>query len=181
MTSLEKRNRRFLTDLFAGPFRGHGIIVSAVSDDPDHLGDFTISSRPVSDWVPLHVAQYQARVKSLETFQDDAVPYVSLGTNTGLFAAAFGCPIHVYEGMETNAAARPIVRTAAEADRLAMPSLDAPGRAVEERGSIIRDLHPVVEEVEFLDLLFSLLYIKLNIFTFWTYRTSVTFKIIYNK
>jgi len=146
MTSLEKRNRRFLTDLFAGPFRGHGIIVSATSDDPDHLGDFTISSRPVSDWVPLHVAQYQARVKSLETFQDDAVPYVSPYTNTGLFAAAFGCPIHVYEGMATNAAARPIVRTAAEADRLAEPSLDAPAlwRVFELARLLRRELGPDV-------------------------------------
>ena len=146
MTSLEARNRRFLTDLFAGPFRGHGIIVCASSEDPDHLGDFTISSRPVSDWVPMHLAQYRARVRSLETLQDDAVPYVSLGTNTGLFAAAFGCPIHVYEGLETNAAARPIVRTASEADRLAIPSLDAPGlaRVFELARLLRRELGPDV-------------------------------------
>ena len=41
-----------------------------------------------------------------------------------MFAAAFGCPIHVYE--EGSSCALPCVTTAEEADRLPEPSLDAP-------------------------------------------------------
>jgi len=126
MHALEARNRRFLADLFAGPFRGHAIIVSAPHPGGfGDLGDFTLSKKPVKEWVPCYVRQYEARARQMEQLDDDAVPYVGLNTHTGLFAAAFGCPIHVYVGQETNPAARPIVRTAEEADKLREPGLDA--------------------------------------------------------
>jgi hypothetical protein len=108
------------------------------------LGDYSISSRPVSDFVGPYVRNYERRARSMEQFDDDSVPYASLATNTGIFAAAFGCRIHVYEGQETNAAARPLVRTAAEADRLGTPSLDAPtlSRILEIGRLLRRELGP---------------------------------------
>ena len=98
MTSREIRNRQFLTDLFSGPFRGHAIIVSPPPDKhgPKPLPDYTVSKKPVRQWLPQYVAQYHTRVRCGETFDDDSVPYVGVNTNTGIFAAAFGCPIHVY-------------------------------------------------------------------------------------
>ena len=124
MTELERRNRSFLADLFAGSFRGHAVIMDAPGVPCKELGDFAISERPVADWVPVYVRRYEERVRFLEAIGDDSVPYANLNTNTGVFAAAFGCPIHVY-AEETNAAARPVVRTAREADALPEPSLGA--------------------------------------------------------
>jgi hypothetical protein len=139
MTQLESRNRAFLRDLFAGPFRGHAVIMSPEGVKPDGLGDFTVSGRPVSEWVPGALANYEAKAKYLETLGDDSVPYVGLNTNTGVFAAAFGCPLHVYEE-ETNAVALPAVSTAEEADRLPEPSLDSPALArVLELGRLVRE------------------------------------------
>lgn len=145
MTELERRNRKFLADLFAGNFRGHAIIMSAPQVPCKELGDFAISDRPVADWVPVYVNRYKEKLKYLQDIGDDSVPYVSLNTNTGVFAAAFGCPIHVY-AEETNAAARPIVRTAKEADALAEPSLDAPtiSRIFELARLLRRELGPEV-------------------------------------
>lgn len=120
MTKLEARNRKFLGDLFAGPFRGHGIIV--IPEYPDHnLGDFSASRKPVKQWLPWIVAAYHARVKSMELFEDDSVPYACLATHTGVFAAAFGCKVHVYRE-QVPACALPCVATAKEADRLPEPT-----------------------------------------------------------
>lgn len=146
MTPREVRNRRFLSDLFSGPFRGHAVIVSPPPDEqrPPPLPDYTTSQRPVSDWGPQCVRQYETRVRCGETFDDDSVPYAGLNTNTAIFAAAFGCPIHVYEGQATNAAARPIVCTAAEATRLLEPAVDAPplDRILELGRLVRRELGP---------------------------------------
>jgi len=124
MTAQEKRNRRFLRDLFAGPFRGHAIIMTPEASVPGDLGDYSISERPVRDWVPQVLQHYEAKVKYLEALDDDSVPYIALTTNTGIFAAAFGCPLHIYP--DSPAAAMPLVATAEEADRLSVPGLDAP-------------------------------------------------------
>jgi len=116
---------RYLTDLFAGAFPGHAIVMDHGAIDVPSPGDFAISDRPVEDWVAHYVAQYEARVAYHEALGDDAVPYVNLTTNTGVFAAAFGCPMHEYAAA-TPAAARPVVTTAAEAEALGEPSLEAP-------------------------------------------------------
>jgi len=148
MTPRETRSRRFLTDLFSGPFRGHAIIVSPPPDDqgPPPPPDYTTSRKPVSDWLPWYVQQYRTRVRCAEAFDDDSVPYVGLNTNTGIFAAAFGCPIHVYEGQATNAAARPVVNAALEAARLPEPAVDTPplDRILELARLLRRELGPDV-------------------------------------
>jgi hypothetical protein len=119
------RNRRHLTDLFSGPFPGHALVVGPPWS-PSGLGDYIVSARPIHEWAPGYVRNYQLAIETSERFQDDAVPYANLTTNTGVFASAFGCRLHVYEGMSTNACALPCVETAAEADRLPEPGLDSP-------------------------------------------------------
>jgi hypothetical protein len=120
----EARSRRYLADLFAGPFPGHAIVVSREgAPPPGDPGDYCTSSRPVRDWIPWAVDKYERDAEWHRALGDDGVPFVSMTTHTGVFAAAFGCPIHPFEG--SLAAARPIVCTAEEADRLPEPGLDA--------------------------------------------------------
>lgn len=142
------RNQAFLTDLFAGPFRGHGLImgVPAEPDAPDAAlgpGDFTIHGEPVDGWLPGRVREYEAQCQYLEALDDDNVPTARLGTGTQVFAAAFGCPVAVFD-TGSHAFAQPLVSTAQEADRLTVPSLDAPGlRRVFELGDLVlRELGP---------------------------------------
>lgn len=119
-------NRQFLTDLYAGDFRGHAVIMNVPWIDDGGLGDFTVSDRPVSDWVPVAMKRYEMALKYQQEVQDDSVPYDRIvQTNTGIFASAFGCKIHVYD-LATNAAAMPMLETAAEADALPEPELDGP-------------------------------------------------------
>ena len=123
MTNRQRQNRRFLTDLFSGPFRGHAIIMDHEHVKAPWPGDFAISERPVGDWVPWHVQNYEAMLRQHESLDDDSVPYVKVCTGTEIFASAFGCPVHVYE--DSPACARPLVHTARQADRLAAPDLNA--------------------------------------------------------
>jgi len=123
MTTRSIDNRRFLADLFAGPFRGHAIIMDHEAVPSGFPGDFAISERPLSDWLPWAVRNFEARVQWHEETGDDSVPFVSLTTGTEIFAAAFGCPVHLYP--DAPAAARPLVFDAREADALPAPGLGA--------------------------------------------------------
>lgn len=118
MSRLIERNKKFLADLFDGPFPGHAVAMAVPYPVPEELGDFAISDRPVSDWADWMEQRYYFEVQKTETLQDNKVPFVRLNTNTGIFAAAFGSPIHVFRGMQTNACALPAVETAAQADAL---------------------------------------------------------------
>jgi len=134
-----ERNKSYLTDLFVGEFPGHGIIVNHTGQTVPSPGDFTIGDRPEEDWVAHYVDQYEARVRYHDALEDESVPFVNLNTNTGVFAAAFGCPLHTYDAA-TNAAARPIVTTAAEADALRAPTLSAPTlRRVMRMAELLRE------------------------------------------
>lgn len=117
-------NRRFLADLFAGPFRGHAIIMDPEMPERPGPGDFLSDGGPVGPWVDYDVRCYERRLERHEALGDDSVPYARIFTGTEVFAAAFGCKIHEFEGQPP--AARPLVRTAREADRLAEPGLDHP-------------------------------------------------------
>ena len=138
------RNRCHLRDLFAGPFPGHALTLKLGGPDHGGRGDFLCSDRPVHEWVRGYAEDYRAQLRFLDECDCDNVPYVGLNTNTGLFAAAFGCPVHVYEGRQTNAAARPIVNSPEEADRLPQPTLDAPtlSRVLELARLLRRELGP---------------------------------------
>jgi hypothetical protein len=141
MDSRIERNRRRLADLFAGASPGYAIIMEPEPRENPLLpyGDFTLGLRPADEWLAHLLLSYEDQLQCHGALADDSVPYVKLHTGTQLFAAAFGCEVHVYE--DSNPAARPLVTTAAAADRLAVPSLDAPplarvfemARAVRER------------------------------------------------
>jgi len=138
MTQKDLSNRQYLADLFGGPFRGHAIIMDPEYDPVDwSKGDFVTSHLPVSDWVPSIMKQYQARLARHEAVGDDAVPFAGLGTGTELFAAAFGCPVHIFE--DDAPCALPLVQTAGEADHLGVPSLESRQMArIFELGHLVR-------------------------------------------
>jgi hypothetical protein len=144
MHSQEQRNRQFLTDLFAGPFRGHAIIMDPERGPAPYPGDYAVSDKPLQDWLPYILDDYTAQARLLEKLDHDAVPFAHLTTGTGIFAAAFGCPIHIYP--DSPAAARPIVFSPEEADALCVPSLNAPtiARVFEMAELVRRQLGPQV-------------------------------------
>ncbi len=121
------KKRQYLTDLFAGPFPGHAIIMGPEMhpewETMRPYGDFSLPHKPLTDWLPHLLRRYEDRLAWHEALDDDSVPYVNLSTGTELFAAAFGCPVHVYDDIPP--CALPLVTTAEEADRLEVPGLDA--------------------------------------------------------
>lgn len=144
MTHRVARNRQFLTDLFAGPFRGHAIILPAPRVSSEAPDDFILSDRPVECWLPDAVADYRQQCRYLAALDDDSVPTARcLHTNTGVFASAFGCQLHAYEE-DTNACALPAVRSAREADALPEPTLDGPAlsRVIALARLVRRELGP---------------------------------------
>ncbi len=125
MNQRTQRNRQLLADVFS--HRRVGRILIYDGPRPWHLreGDYAVcTDRPVEDWLAFYEEDYAWKCTQSEQFDDDAVPYANLCGTTGFFAAAFGCPFHQYSH-GGNAVARPIVTTAAEADALAQPTLDA--------------------------------------------------------
>lgn len=138
MDALAQRNRRFLTDLFAGPFRGHAIIMDHEQAPAPYPGDVAVSDRPVGEWLDHALRNYEADLALLEAIDHDAVPYAKVSTGTEIFAAAFGCAVHIYE--DSPPCALPLVTTAEEADALAIPGLDVPPLArVMDLAGMIRE------------------------------------------
>lgn len=132
------RNRLFLSRLFADWFPGHAIIMEPEPVASGLRGDLTCSAEPVTAWLDWGQRSYEAMLQSLETFDDDSVPHVRIATGTQLFAAAFGCKVHVYE--DSPPCALPRVHTAAEADQLEPPAPDAgPLGRVLEFGRLMAD------------------------------------------
>ena len=138
MTSHIQMNRQFLAALFAGSFPGHGLVMDPVWPERPWVDDCAISRLPVADWVPWALARYEAVLAYHEALEDDSVPCVGLPTGTEVFAAAFGCDCHLFEG--SNPAAKPLVSTAAEADALEVPGLTVrPLERLFEWGQLLRE------------------------------------------
>lgn len=117
-------NKRFLSNIYRkGPFEGHGFVCKPPAvplwEGPDN--DFTTSDRPVSQWIEWAVESYLRRVDLLAVVEHDDVPTCNLSTGTQIFAAAFGCPVHLYD--DNNPCALPLVRTARDADQLEKPDI----------------------------------------------------------
>ncbi len=81
---------------------------------------------------------YQIQQERLTWLQDDSLPYLDCMTGTEIFASAFGCPVHVPK--DDMPFALPLVRSASEAAKVKIPSLDAPPlrRAFEMGDELIR-------------------------------------------
>ena len=115
----------YLKDLYEGNGPKLGLIYEPMTGPKGgDLGDFTLSKKPVQEWVPWYVKDFEIRARLSEEMGDDGVPFVNLNTNTGLFAAAFGCELHQYDG--SNAAARPCASNAIEANDLGTHTIDFP-------------------------------------------------------
>ena len=83
--------------------------------------DYTISDRPVSELASSIMDNYRRRADFLRAVGDDGVPYARLNTATHLYAAAFGCPVHLFG--DSNPCALPLVHSAKGADRLKVPDI----------------------------------------------------------
>lgn len=115
-------NTAFLDNLYRkGPFAGHGFICQPPWIPLTESGDYTVSDRPIKEFVPDIIRYYETQIRWLDELGDHAVPIAHLGTGTQVYAAAFGCPVHEYE--DSNPAALPIAKCANEADLVAEPDL----------------------------------------------------------
>lgn len=131
-------NKQLLKNLFAGPFPGNAILINPPGSSVLYPGDFTLSDRPVKDYFSFYESDYENAVKWHAELGDDSVPYINFNTNTGIFAAAFGCKLHEHEG--SLASARPLITTVEEAD--ALPQADISARTINrvfEIASALRD------------------------------------------
>ena len=138
MTPRELRNRQFLTELFSGSAGTHAIVMDHEKEPASWPGDVAISERPVRDWVPWAIQNFEAMLAFHESLDDDSVPYIQNYTGTEIFAAAFGCDVHLYE--KDPPCALPIATSAEEADRIDAPGLDArPLARVFEFCHLLRD------------------------------------------
>jgi hypothetical protein len=124
MSRQSEINELFLRNIYAkGPFHGHAFVCTPPQlgcvDHPDY--DFTLSDKPVQNWVGQIVENYTRQVRYLEALGDDSVPFARLMTGTHIYAAAFGCPVHGYS--DNNPAALPRAASAQEADLIQSPDI----------------------------------------------------------
>jgi len=119
-----EKEKSYLRETFSQPFGRsfyrHGIIMFPQEPSLEGLGDFLCSDEPLEKWMPWIRLQFESRSALHAAVEDDAVPYISLATHTGVFAAAFGCAIHVYSDVKpyTPASAIPRIHSVKEADAL---------------------------------------------------------------
>ncbi len=85
------------------------------------LTDYTLSDKPVTDWVPWFEENYRRRLRLAEALDDDTVPLARLNTGTHVFAQAFGCEVHIPE--QSQPFALPLIHSAQEADQLTEPDI----------------------------------------------------------
>jgi len=117
-------NQAFLRNIYArGAFQGHGFVclpqLLGITDHPDY--DFTISAKPVENWVPWVVENYQRQLSFLDAVGDDSVPCAKLSTGTHIYAAAFGCQVHSFP--DNAPCALPFVHSPDEADTVRVPDI----------------------------------------------------------
>jgi len=77
------------------------------------------------EWIWLN---YQTHLQRMAWLDDDAIPCLDMITGTELFAEAFGC--RVFRPENDMPFALPLVKNAVEADKLTVPTLDAPPLAL---------------------------------------------------
>lgn len=85
------------------------------------LVDFTLSTKPIREWVPWMEEKYRASVEVAEALDDDTVPMARANTGTHVFAQAFGCDVHQPD--DNQPFALPLVHSPEEADKLTVPDI----------------------------------------------------------
>ncbi|MCX7045683.1 MAG: hypothetical protein NTX50_09400 [Candidatus Sumerlaeota bacterium] len=124
MSDRAELNERFLRNIYRkGAFQGHAFCcappVEPIYSLPD--GDYTLSNKPIENWVPWVAENYRRQVDLLEAVGDDSVPCARLSTGTHLFAAAFGCEVR--QSNDNNPFALPFVKSVERADAIEAPDL----------------------------------------------------------
>lgn len=119
MVDLINENKKKITDIFLGEFKNHVIVMECPENNHFKLEDYTLNKKPLKEYMPWAVSSYQSQLKWLKDVQDDSVPYINLVTNTGIYAAAFGCPIKDFQN--SRPAALHIVNNAAQAEKIKLP------------------------------------------------------------
>lgn len=99
----------------------HLLLVRTPDDGPGRPWPSPGEVRRRIDWA---WEQYRRQLERAEWLDDDAIPHLDPFTGTEIFAEAFGCPVQYPE--DNMPFALPLVHSAAEADRLRAPGLDAP-------------------------------------------------------
>ncbi|MFP4384907.1 MAG: uroporphyrinogen decarboxylase family protein [Spirochaetia bacterium] len=72
--------------------------------------------------------KYNTTLDRMARIDDDRLPYLDIATGTEIFAQAFGCSVHYPE--DSNPFALPLVRSASEAEKITVPSIDSPPLAL---------------------------------------------------
>jgi len=148
MSSEFVHQETFLRNLYTyGPVQGHAFICRPLRTPVWSMphGEYTLSRKPVSEWIPLLVQGYELWCGWARQLKDDSVPQVDLAMGTHLYAAAFGSQVHQYP--DNNPAAMPFIKTAEEADRLVEPDIwKSPTlyRVFEMAAALVRELVPEV-------------------------------------
>ncbi len=119
-----KKNEALLRNIYQkGPFERHALCVSPLPtplfEHPE--GDFTLSDKPVDQWIEKVEHDYRRWVNLQQQLEDDGVPVARLATGTHIFAAAFGCSVKTLP--DSIPFAMPLVDSAGEADQLAEPDV----------------------------------------------------------
>ena len=90
--------------------------------------DLPIQPRPfpglIDERIDWSWQKFQIQLHNLDWLEDDSLPFLDVYTGTEIFAEAFGCQIYYPE--DDMPFARPLVNSAAEADRLEIPAIDCP-------------------------------------------------------
>ncbi len=115
------KKQKFFRDLFnfEGPPPGHALRV-----EPPTVGDIKlIHSDDIEARAQMGKSMLEYDIKCREEIGDDRVPTLRPWSGTEIFAAAYGCPVHVApDGIPF---ALPLVETAGEADKLKKPDMSA--------------------------------------------------------
>lgn len=124
MTNRIAENERFLRNIYQkGTFQGHAFICTGTSVPifDNGLGDYTLSDKPVTEWLPWLHENYSRDIAIHNAVEDDSVPYLKLGTATHIYAAAFGSPVKIFD--DDNPCALPFLTTPEEADAIEIPDI----------------------------------------------------------
>ncbi|MFW5844590.1 MAG: uroporphyrinogen decarboxylase family protein, partial [Planctomycetota bacterium] len=118
-------NERWLRALYEGRRSGLALILEPGADPSDPgPGDVAAEPGDLQTWVDWYERDLERRIALHRAVEDDAVPYVRVFTGTGLFAQAFGCPLHHFP--DSPPAARPIVTEAVDCLHLPQPDMETP-------------------------------------------------------
>ncbi len=115
---------RFVRDLYAGKATRPAFmcIPQFIEIENEKPGRYTLSERPLNDWLPWIIEKHEKWSAFHERVGDDGIACADIMTPTHIYAAAFGCPVHDFEN--SNPAAMPLVNNAGEADQLTQPSIE---------------------------------------------------------